>query len=164
MFYKTISRLKFLLRATNQHGVHSPFVFDFVTKGLYKKEIKNNCIHKYPELKNLTKKEQKVFSKIVNYFNIDEIYFDFKTFSSNVDNNFKILFINLIAEIKTSEINTLNSKHIIVVHGIHQQKETTLSWQEIMSNKKATVTIDLYYFGLIFFRKEQVKEHFNIRV
>lgn len=164
MFYKTISRLKFLLRATNQHGVHSPFVFDFVTKGLYKKEIKNNSLDKFPELNKLTKKEQKVFSKIEKYFKIEQIYFDFETFSNNLDNNFKILLVRLIDKINTSEFNTLNSKHIIVVHGIHQKKETTESWQEIISNKKATVTIDLYFFGLIFFRKEQVKEHFNIRV
>ncbi|SDR85474.1 hypothetical protein SAMN05216503_1165 [Polaribacter sp. KT25b] len=164
MFYKTISRLKFLLRATNQHGVHSPFVYDFVTKGLYKKENKVLDFKEYSALKKLSKKEKKVFSKIVSYFKIDEIYSDFKTFSSNSDNNFKILFINLIGKIKISELNTLNSKHIIVVHGIYQQKETTLKWRKIIKNKKATVSIDLYYFGLIFFRKEQVKEHFNIRV
>ena len=39
MFY---SYFKFLLTSTNEHGVHSPFVFDFVTKGLYKKDLKKD--------------------------------------------------------------------------------------------------------------------------
>ena len=35
--YQVISYIKFLLRSTNQHGVHSPFVYNFVTKCLYDK-------------------------------------------------------------------------------------------------------------------------------
>ena len=36
--YQLISYIKFLVSATNQHGVHSPFVYDFVTKCLYDKK------------------------------------------------------------------------------------------------------------------------------
>ena len=32
---KIISHLKFLLKSTNAHGVHSPFVFQYVTQCLY---------------------------------------------------------------------------------------------------------------------------------
>jgi len=32
--------VKFLAKSTNQHGVHSPYVFDLVTKGLYNKSKK----------------------------------------------------------------------------------------------------------------------------
>ena len=42
MFYILKSYLKFILNSTNQHGVHSPFVFDLVTKCFYDKT-------KYPE-------------------------------------------------------------------------------------------------------------------
>jgi hypothetical protein len=76
MLFKIISYIKFLLKSTNQHGVHSPFVFDFLIKGLYTKEIKNNSISGYSELKKLSKKEQKVLSKIIAYFKIDQLYFD----------------------------------------------------------------------------------------
>src|SRR5690554_2243502 len=38
-----ISYLQFLLKSTNQHGVHSPFVFNYLTKGLYaQKKIYSN--------------------------------------------------------------------------------------------------------------------------
>ena len=33
--YQLIAYIKFLFNATNQHGVHSPFIFEFVTKCLY---------------------------------------------------------------------------------------------------------------------------------
>ena len=48
--------------------VEFPFVFDFVTKGLYHKKIINNIPEKYPALKSLTKKEERVLSKIIHYF------------------------------------------------------------------------------------------------
>jgi hypothetical protein len=37
------------------------------------------------------------------------------------------------------------------------------AWEEIKNNKQVTVTIDLFYMGIVFLRKEQVKEHFLIR-
>ena len=37
------------------------------------------------------------------------------------------------------------------------------AWEEIKSNERVTVSIDLFYMGIVFFRKEQVKEHFVIR-
>ena len=42
-------------------------------------------------------------------------------------------------------------------------KKSYQEWQNIVKNKHITASIDLYYFGLIFFRKEQAKEHFIIR-
>ena len=59
MFFRTLSYLRFLVRSTNQHGVHSPFVYDFVTKGLYRKSIENNIIETHTALKSLRKKEKK---------------------------------------------------------------------------------------------------------
>lgn len=38
MFYQIKSYLKFLFKSTNQHGIHSPFVYDFVTKCLYNRK------------------------------------------------------------------------------------------------------------------------------
>lgn len=164
MLFKTISYIKFLLRSTNQHGLHSPFVYNFVNKGLYSKEIKNNILSEYSELKKLSKKEQTVFSKIIAYFKTNQLYIDVKSSNKSEDQEYKIIYVNTIHKIQSSELNTFNTKDIIVIYGIHQQKKTALKWQEIIKSKEAKVTIDLFYFGLIFFRKEQVKEHFNIRV
>ena len=50
MFYQIKAYLKFLLKSTNQHGIHSPFVFDLVTKCFYDKTI----YKEYKEIVNTT--------------------------------------------------------------------------------------------------------------
>ena len=37
------------------------------------------------------------------------------------------------------------------------------AWDYIKSHEKVTVTIDLFFIGLVFFRKEQAKQDFVIR-
>jgi len=37
MLYQITQYIKFLLKSTNQHGVHSPFVFDLITNCFYDK-------------------------------------------------------------------------------------------------------------------------------
>jgi len=39
--FQIIAYIKFLLRSTNEHGVHSPFVFDLITKCFYNKKQLN---------------------------------------------------------------------------------------------------------------------------
>lgn len=36
------------------------------------------------------------------------------------------------------------------------------AWQQVKQLPQVTVSIDLFHFGLLFFRKEQVKEHFKL--
>jgi hypothetical protein len=47
---------------------------------------------------------------------------------------------------------------------IHSDKKSEKIWNHIKNNKKVTVTIDTFLWGFVFFRKEQEKEHFIIRI
>jgi len=38
------------------------------------------------------------------------------------------------------------------------------AWHYIKEHSKVTVTIDTFQWGIVFFRREQEKEHFIIRV
>lgn len=38
------------------------------------------------------------------------------------------------------------------------------AWQKIIKEPSATVTIDMFSFGIIFFRKGQVKQHFTLKL
>jgi hypothetical protein len=40
----------------------------------------------------------------------------------------------------------------------------TRAWEEIKADPRVRVTIDLFFIGIVMFRKEQVKEHFRLRV
>lgn len=58
----------------------------------------------------------------------------------------------------------IHNDSLMVFDDIYWSKGMTEAWSEIKAHKNATVTIDLFYFGLVFFRKEQPKEHFKIKM
>jgi predicted O-methyltransferase YrrM len=52
---------------------------------------------------------------------------------------------------------------VFVFDDIHWSNEMEEAWEEIKLHPEVTVTIDLFFLGIIFFRKEQAKENFVIR-
>jgi len=164
MLFQLFSRIKFLLSSTNKHGVHSPFVFDFVTKGLYKKSIITNEIDKYLELNSLSKKEKKILSKIITYFNVKEFYFNNKSQISTLNNDFKLLYFRNLTEEEIVDTNLLNKNTILIFHHIYKSDKSLKLWNDFLKKQSNIVSIDVYYFSLLFYRPQQAKEHFKIRV
>ena len=61
----------------------------------------------------------------------------------------------------------LNSKHndsLFIFDDIHWSSEMEEAWEIIKKHPEVTVTIDTFYWGFVFFRKEQAKEDFIIRL
>lgn len=57
-----------------------------------------------------------------------------------------------------------NEASIFIFDDIHWSKEMETAWDEIKKDPSVTLTIDLFFIGLVFFRKaQQEKEHFIIR-
>lgn len=53
---------------------------------------------------------------------------------------------------------------ILVFDDIHWSAEMEEAWAEIQAHPQVTLTVDLFFIGLVFFRKEQkVKQHFKVR-
>jgi len=52
---------------------------------------------------------------------------------------------------------------LLLLEGIYRNKAMKEAWQEIRNHPQVTVTVDLFWLGLVYFRKGQVKEHFRIR-
>ena len=59
---------------------------------------------------------------------------------------------------------TISNESIWIFDDIHWSKEMTEAWEMIKKHPRVTVTIDTFQWGLVFFRKEQKKEHFVIRI
>lgn len=59
---------------------------------------------------------------------------------------------------------TITNETVWIFDDIHWSKDMQEAWEVIKNHGKATVTIDTYQWGLVFFRKEQPKEHFTIRI
>ena len=63
------------------------------------------------------------------------------------------------------EIVAKTSEHsILVFDDIHWSREMEEAWEYIKHHTSVTLSIDLFFIGIVFFRKEQrVKQHFTIR-
>ncbi|WP_452225882.1 O-methyltransferase [Lacinutrix cladophorae] len=257
MLYQAKQYLKFLKKSTNQHGVHSPFVYNLVTKCLYNKAkledyrtlsqhreklYQNNTtisitdfgagsrifktnqrqVSKIAKTAGITKKRAQLLYRIANYFqtknslelgtslglattalslgnkngniitiegcpetgkiakqqfeafhikNIDLKINDFKTELTAIKNQkFDLIYIdgNHQEEATLNYFKTLlhnvHNDSVIIFDDIHWSKQMTKAWSLIQKHPKVTVTIDTFFWGFVFFRKEQEKEHFTIRL
>ena len=48
-----------------------------------------------------------------------------------------------------------HEKSVFVFDDIHWSKEMELAWEEIKKHPQVTLSLDLFFFGVVFFRKEQ---------
>ena len=257
MWYQLFEYLKFILNSTNEHGVHSPFIFDLVTKcfydskkydgynilKLYRKQLyKNNSIINVKDFgagsrvfksnarkislvaKNagITKKRARLLFRLSKYlkpstvlelgtslgmatsalslgnpegsiitiegcpettsiakkqfeeFNLKNINLIINNFDDELKNfqnkKFNLIYIDgnhqkeaTLSYFK-SLLKTINNDSLIILDDIHWSKGMTEAWEIIKQNEKVTVSIDTFFWGFVFFRKEQVKEHFKIRL
>jgi len=257
MFYQVKSYLRFLAKSTNEHGVHSPFVFDLVTKCFYDKtnlseytkltkfrkhlndssetiDVKdfgqgsrvfksnNRKVGAIAKNAGITQKRQRLLFRIMRYLNIDvalelgtslglatvalsmakpsakintiegcpntsevaQKYFDnfqlkniqlhtkeFEAYlAENDSEKQQLVYIDgnhnkdkTLQYFKTLLKQTTNDS-VFIFDDIYWSPQMTEAWQEIIEHPKVSVSIDTFYWGLVFFRSEQPKEHFNIRL
>lgn len=260
---RVFNYIKFLLKSTNQHGVHSPFIFKLITQCFYdkkyydeykllqkhrnkllsiKEQIKvsdfgagskifssnNRKISQMIKTAGISKKRAQLLFRISNYFKPTHILelgtsLGLSTYALHLGNpdaeiktvegckNTQEVALNNIHSSKKENISFINSKfddfliqanlshlknedewQLIYFDGNHSKKgtldyfnkllptstnktiwifddiywskEMEEAWGEIKKNKKVTVTIDTYQWGIVFFRKEQTKQDFTIRL
>lgn len=260
MLQQIISYLKFLYNSKNEHGVHSPFVFDLVTKCFYDKtkypeylilknyrksllENKNiievtdfgagsrvfktnkRQISKIAKTAGISPKRAELLFRITKYFQPETILeigtsLGLATSALSLGNTnakittlegcpntlavaknlfqvsgFKLKNIEFIntefsSYLKTATENcdwkliyfdgnhskqatlgyfelllpTITNETVWIFDDIHWSKDMEEAWETIKNHPKVTVTIDTFQWGIVFFRTEQEKEHFIIRV
>ena len=258
MIHLILEYLKFLSKSSNQHGVHSPFVYNLVTKCFYKKtdislckyfsnikqqlldnktiikvtdfgagskifKTNNREVSKIAKVAGISNKKSKLLIRLVAYFKptsileigtsiglgtsaikignnesqittlegcpetskiaqelfkkndfnkINIITGDFKETLPKVTKNQQFDFIyfdgnhNKKATLDYFEtcLPTINNNSVWIFDDIYWSKEMKEAWSEIKNHPKVIVTVDVFHWGIVFFRKEQEKEHFKIRV
>lgn len=106
--------------------------------------------------------------------------------ASNIDikvGDFDTVFPRLIAEIPAIDFLFVDGNHrksatldyfyqslpkvhegsLLIFDDIYWSEGMKEAWEEIKSHPSVTVTVDLFYIGLVFFKKDQAKEDFKIR-
>lgn len=53
---------------------------------------------------------------------------------------------------------------VLVFDDIYWSRGMSKAWNEIRQHAAVTVTVDLFYIGLVYFRREQAREHFRLRI
>lgn len=254
-----ISYLKFLKNSTNQHGVHSPFVYSLVTKCFYDKKkyaeyeilkeyrkslltnkdfievtdfgagsrvFKSNKrqISKIAKTAGITTKRAQLLFRVINYFqpttvleigtslglatsalslgnknakiitlegcsstmaiaknqsqleglkNIEFITTKFEDYLSNCQlktENCQLIYFDGNHS-KKATLNyfelllpTITNETVWILDDIHWSKDMEEAWEIIKNHPKVKVTIDTFQWGFVFFRAEQEKEHFVVRI
>ncbi|HET8735859.1 MAG TPA: hypothetical protein VFM69_04600 [Pricia sp.] len=198
-----LTRLKFLLTATNHHGVHSPFIYGYATKCLYAKREycrgkSHNILFKSVAYfgakriglpagsENLQAKLQAEFPSVHTEFT--GVHTDLSTlktelpspeggfpsratgplYSQGQNGPFDILFAHP-SQAKTildraSKENLVHNDTLLLVDAIHGNATLLSLWKKIKNDPKVTVTVNLFHCGAVFFRREQAREHFKIRI
>ncbi len=190
---------KYWLTSANSkgHGIHSPFVFQFVVDILnddrffYAFETLEATPNK---LKSSLRKYNRLLFKIVNYYqpkkillisqngditssylsaaNEKAIITELHSINKNTDlinQNWDMLIINEPVSTQLQNhlealISSLQASSYIIIKNIHESAAIEAIWANIKHQSTATLTIDLFHIGFVFFRQEnKVPQHFTIR-
>lgn len=163
--------LNYVIKSTNAHGVHSPFVYQLITKCIYLKKtmiLPVKTMFKKDKYTTLTHrlityfKPKKILNLTENTINIANVCVDTTAKSLVV---YDAIFVNSY-HLHTHTINNLyslvhNDSWLLVKKD--QSPKSKQLWLDVKDNTLVTVSIDLYALGLVFFRKEQLKQDFTIR-
>jgi predicted O-methyltransferase YrrM len=235
MWFKIKSYLLFLVKSTNQHGVHSPFVYDLVTKCFYHKtnpskiNLINKAKHwlhrnnKISTATNFSTKKATLLIRIFAYYkpitvleigtsvglgttiisignskakiitleecnnkasiakglfqklNLENIKLTVGNFEKPLPSilnkkQFDLISFNEFHKKKSTIdyfnlcLQNIHNNSIFIFNDINKSEEIQQTWHTIKKHPKVTISIDTFYLGIIFFRKEQQKQHFTIRV
>lgn len=56
-----------------------------------------------------------------------------------------------------------DSNSLIVIAGIHRDKAAQEWWQQVVDRRETVITFDMYSYGLLFFNRERIKQHYKLK-
>ncbi len=160
--------LKFLFSATNEHGVHSPFVYGYLTRCLYRKPRLHRDKALDVLLKSIPYFKVKTMGLPQSSPGIKELvgaaYPEIRFQQPPYD----LLYLEApdpaIIREAMEEPAQLHNDSLCIIQGIHADKMAGVLWREVRALEQVRVSIDGFFCGLVFFRRQQAEQHFKIRI
>ena len=179
--------IKYKWKAKGRHGIHSPFIFSLVEKGIQSELI--NCNFQSQNSKNLHF-EQFVF-KLLRYFKTQNIFIDEKKELTHWDTFFRKNYLSLNIQVNLEELSKSSknpsfdlifisnsnqllekipklltyseNETVFLIEGIRSNKYSFEAWRKLCEMKTFNVSIDFFQSGVLIARSQQEKEHFTLK-
>ncbi|WP_298155629.1 class I SAM-dependent methyltransferase [Flavobacterium sp.] len=122
-----------------------------------------------PETARVAKQQFEVFG----LKNINAVVTDFETYLNEIPRHgrtYQLIYFdgnhtkNATLSYFESLLHTAANDSVWIFDDIHWSADMEAAWEAIKKHPEVTVTIDTFQWGFVFFRREQQKEHFVIRV
>jgi hypothetical protein len=69
-----------------------------------------------------------------------------------------------VAAIQNLPLHKLSAYTVLILPDIHQSPQALHSWRELYARKEVVLSIDLFYYGLLFFHPDfKEKQHFVLK-
>lgn len=127
-------------------------------------------VHTVEGCTNTLEKAKEYFKKF-GFRNIVTHNAIFKDYLSNLtDETFDLILVDgdhngeRTYEYFQTLLKHIHNDSLIIFDDIYWSESMTEAWNKICKNERVTVSIDTFQWGLVFFRKEQQKQHFVIRL
>ena len=133
------------LTSNSRHGTHSPFVYKLADEVIYKKNQHGTG-----------SKKQALLVDIANYLSVS--YAECST-DIGLDKAWLIQDNTSLEKIAVLQ----HQFKYLVLKDIYKSKYATHLWKDVCKDPRFIVCVDLFYYGFIFYRKEQPKELFRLR-
>jgi predicted O-methyltransferase YrrM len=110
--------------------------------------------------------------QVFHFDNVNPIVEEFSNYLSDFrlqTLNFKLIYFDgnhskkATLDYFEALLPTVTNDTLWIFDDIHWSPEMEEAWEIIQNHPKVTVTIDTFQWGLVFFRREQPKQHFIIR-
>jgi len=176
-FYHLREKISYQLHSLGRHGVHSPFVFDFIEQVIgYKSTVPLQA--SLPLTPGLPDRYRRLLLRTMQYYGCSKLVSlqdrQAQSFPTGYTSSLHSLHFDTLLLLPVTAVASLQDRvieshidgtTIMAVSGLHDTPEHKAHWEILSADPSVTLSLDLFETGLLFFREDfLIKQHFRLKV